>query len=64
MTPGGLTTLLETAADECRNITVPDDPFERDALYRAALAVSDESLALARRITRVRRLGRWGRGRP
>lgn len=61
MTPAGLLVVLETAADESRTLELPDDPFELDALYHAAMGASHETLALARRVAAAQRVGRWRR---
>ena len=61
MTPGGLLVVLETVADECEHLDIPDDPHLQDALYQAAMRVSGQSLELAKRVAEAQHAGRWRR---
>jgi hypothetical protein len=61
MTPGGLLVVLETVADECADLDIPEDPHMRDALYTAAMRVSGQSLELAKRVAEAQHVGRWRR---
>ncbi len=61
MKPSILASTLDTLADECHDAPVPADPFERDAIYVAALAASREISALAKRIEHARGRRWWAR---
>ena len=56
-----LAAALDAVADECDRADIPDDPFERDALYHAAMGASQQTLRLAKRVAETQRAGRWRR---